>query len=193
MTLPDFQEGDQVGPGNNVADVVDMGHMEIAAKVSESDRVNVKADQPVEIYVDALPGATFQGKVKTIAGSAGGFFFDSGTGQKSGVTVQLEHPDSRLRPGFTAHLMILGDRLDKALTIPRDAVFEKDNKAIVYQKTGSGFEPKQIPVRFFTEGLAVISGLPEGTQVALINPEQATGTGSKAAAPAGPTVGPGKP
>ncbi|HEV2340939.1 MAG TPA: efflux RND transporter periplasmic adaptor subunit [Candidatus Acidoferrales bacterium] len=193
MTLPDYQEGDQVGPGNNVADVVDMSHMEIAAKVSESDRVNVKVDQPVDIYVDALPGATFQGKVRTIAGSAGGFFFDSGTGQKSDVTVQLEHPDSRLRPGFTAHLMILGDRLDKALTIPREAVFEKDNKATVYEKTGSGFEPKQIQVRFFTEGLAVISGLPEGTQVALINPEQATGAGSKAAAPAGPTVGPGKP
>ncbi|HKW89275.1 MAG TPA: efflux RND transporter periplasmic adaptor subunit [Candidatus Acidoferrales bacterium] len=192
MTLPDFQEGDQVYPGSAIADVVDMSQMEIAAKVSESDRVNVKIGQSVKIYVDALPGATFQGKVRTVAGSTGGDFFDNGSGQKSDVTVQLENIDSRMRPGFTAHLTILGDRLDKALTIPREAVFEKDSKPIVYAKTGNGFEPRQIQIRFITESLAVISGLPQGTQVALVNPEQVSAGSSKPSA-AGPTVGPGKP
>ncbi|HEV2488599.1 MAG TPA: efflux RND transporter periplasmic adaptor subunit [Candidatus Acidoferrales bacterium] len=193
MTLPEFQEGDQVNPGSSVADVVDMSQMEIAARVSESDRVNVKIGQAVRIYVDALPGETFEGKVKTTAGSGGGFFFDSGPGKKSDVTVQLEHPDSRLRPGFTAHLTILGDHLEKALTIPREAVFEKDSKPIVYVKSGNGFEPRPIQIRYLTEGQAVITGLTEGTQVALVNPEQQPGGSQKPAGQAGPAVGPGKP
>jgi multidrug efflux pump subunit AcrA (membrane-fusion protein) len=193
MTLPEFQEGDQVNPGNSVADVVDMGQMEIAAKVSESDRVNVKAGQAVGIRVDALPGGSFQGRVKTIAGSAGDFFFDSGSGKKSDVTVQLDHPDKSLRPGFTAHLTIFGDHLEKALTIPREAVFEKDGKPIVYAKSENGFEPRTIQIRYLTEGLAVIGGLPEGTQVALVNPEQQPGGNAKRAGTAGPAVGPGKP
>lgn len=193
MTLPEYQEGDSVNPGSTVADVVDMNQMEIAAKVSESDRVNVKIGQPVNIEVDALPGETFHGKVKTVAGSAGGFFFDSGPGAKSDITVQLEQPGPRLRPGFTAHLTILGDQLDKALTIPREAVFEKDGKPIVYAKNASGFEPKPVQIRYMTQGLAVITGLTEGTKVALVNPEKAGTGSSKTATPTGPNMGPGKP
>lgn len=192
MTLPEFQEGDQLGPGNNVADVVDMSHMEIAASVTESDRVNMKSGQAVEIQVDALPGETFHGKVKTIAGSSGRFF-DSSIGRNSDVTIQLDDPDSRLRPGFTAHLTILGEHLEHALTIPREAVFEKDSKSIVYVKGGNGFEPKNIQIRYLTEGLAVITDLPEGTQVALVNPEETAAAKSKTAGAAGPGMGPEKP
>lgn len=192
MTLPEFQEGDQVYPGGTIADVVDMSQMEIAGRVSESDRVNVKTGQPVEIHVDVLPGDVFHGKVKTVGGSGGGFFFDDNSGRKSEVTVQLEDADSRLRPGFTAHLRILGDHLEKALTIPREAVFERDGKAIVYAKTGNGFEPRPIQIQFLSQGMAVISGLAVGSEVALINPEQVS-AGSAKPATTGPTVGPGKP
>src|SRR6185437_10800028 len=53
MSLPEYQVGDQIGPGNVVADVIDIGQMEIAAQVGEADRANLKIGQAVEAKVDA--------------------------------------------------------------------------------------------------------------------------------------------
>jgi HlyD family secretion protein len=183
-TLPDFQQGDQADPGTVIADVIDMDYMEITARVGESDRANVKAGQPVEVRVDAVPGVVFRGTVKNVAAAAG--FFGSGD---SDVTIALNHTDKQLRPGFTAHVVILGDSLKGALWIPREAVFEKDGKQVVYARDGSGFEPRAVQIRYFSEGMAVISGLKVGTDVAVIDPSQKIGT-TKPGAAAGPVGAP---
>lgn len=189
MTLPEFQQGDQVRPGSTIADVIDMDKMELSASVNESDRINVKTGQTVEVHIDALPGQTFYGTVKTVATSTGDFF-DIGPGGNSEVTIELNHADKELRPGFTAHLVILGDRLQKALWIPREAVFQKDAKPIVYARSASGFEPRSIQIRYLSEGIAVISRLPIGTEVALVDPEQSARSNTKPASAAGPSGGP---
>ncbi|HLJ41152.1 MAG TPA: HlyD family efflux transporter periplasmic adaptor subunit [Candidatus Acidoferrales bacterium] len=191
MSLPEYQVGDQIGPGNVVADVIDIGQMEIAAQVGEADRANLKIGQSVEAKVDALPGLAVRGKVKTLAGMSGGFFFDEDAAHKFSVTVQLTQANAELRPGFTTRLVILGDPLKHALYVPRQAVFQKDGKATVYVKTGGGFDAREIKIRYVTEGLAVIDGLKEGAQVALIDPTQKS-AGSKPGA-SGPAPSPGAP
>lgn len=188
MTLPDFQQGDQAQAGSVIADVIDMDNMEITAHVSESDRTNVKVGQSVEIRVDALPGVVLAGTVKNVAAAAG-YFFDSGGGS-SDVTIALKHPDKQLRPGFTAHIVILGDDIKKALWIPREAVFEKDGKQIVYAEGANGFEPRSVQIRYLTEGKAVIDGLRVGTEVAVIDPSQKAAGSAKPAASAGPMGAP---
>jgi multidrug resistance efflux pump len=70
MKLPEFREGDQVGPGTLVAEVMNLEHMEIQCKVDESDRANMNAGAPVEAHVDALPGRIFPAKVESVAGMA---------------------------------------------------------------------------------------------------------------------------
>ncbi|MGH9711143.1 MAG: efflux RND transporter periplasmic adaptor subunit [Candidatus Acidiferrales bacterium] len=190
MSLPEYQAGDQVGPGRMVADVIDIDKMEIAAKVGENDRANIKIGQSVEVQIDALPGLTVPGKVKIVAGMSGGSFFDEDSAHKFGVTIQLIRSNSALRPGFTTQLVILGDSLQHALYVPRQAVFQKDGNATVYVKTGGGFEAREIKIRYVTEGVAVIDGLKEGTQIALINPVQKSAGVSKPSAAAA-TPGPG--
>ena len=189
MTLPDFQQGDQVNPGAAIADVVDMNTMEITGHVSESDRVNVKSGQEVEIRVDALPGVVLRGSVKNVATAAGEFFISSASG-RSDVSIALRHPDNRLRPGFTVHLTILGDSLKNALWIPREAVFEKDGKQIVYARGAGDFEPRPIQVRYFSEGISVIEGLRAGEKVAELDPTQENGAAAKSGAAAGPMGAP---
>lgn len=183
MAVPDYQQGDQVYAGSVIADVIDMDNMEITAHVSESDRVNVKVGQPVEIHVDALPGIVLPGTVKNVA--AGASYFFGSSGGNSDVTIALKHSNKELHPGFTAHVVILGDDVPRALWIPRQAVFEKDGKQIVYARDANGFEPRSIQIKYLTEGVAVIDGLKVGTEVAVIDPSQ------KAANPAKPaSVGP---
>jgi HlyD family secretion protein len=190
MSVPDYQEGDQVNPGNIVAEAIDVGQMEIGAKVVEKEHENVKAGQAVEIHIDALPGAVFQGNVKTVAGmTSNAFFDDDDPVHRFDVTIQFDHPDSRMRPGFGAHLLVSGDHLHQALSVPRQAVFEKDGKPSVFVKTGNTFEQREIKIQNVTEGLAVIEGLKEGMQVALINPEKKTNGPAKPATSAAPAFG----
>lgn len=188
MTLPPFQEGDQVYPGSVVADVIDSGQMEVSAKVKEGDRASVKDGQAVEVRVDALPGELFHAKVKTVAGMVSNMWFDD-PAHNFDVSADLDHPDARLRPGFATHVVILGDHLDRALSVPRQAIFDLESKPKVYVKSGRGFEPREVKIRYLTEGLAIVDGLKEGTQVALVNPEQKPDGSTKPGAPSGPALG----
>src|SRR5713226_8887111 len=90
MTLPDYHVGDQVNPGSSIAEVIDISHLEVAAQIGETDRVNLKAGQSVEIKIDALPGDTFSGKVQTVGGATSHEFWDDNTQRKFDVAVQLD-------------------------------------------------------------------------------------------------------
>lgn len=183
MKLPEYQNGDQVNPGSVVADVIDISQMEIAGKLNETDRANAKIGDAVEVRIDAMPGIVLKGKIKSIAGMAGNdFFFDEGSGQSVDMTVGLDQPVEQLRPGFTVHLTVLGADLAHALYVPREAVFQKGGKPTVYVKSGSGFEQREIKIRYLSEGIAVIEGIKEGTEVALVNPESNPARGTNGAA-----------
>lgn len=184
MTLPQFQEGDQAYPGSVIADVIDIGQMEVSAKVKESDRASVKNGQTMEVRVDSLPGDVFHAKVKSVAGMVSNMWFDD-PARNFDVSADLDRPDPRLRPGLSTHVVIYGDHLEHALSVPRQAIFDLQSSPKVYVKTGKGFEPREIKIRYLTEALAIIDGVKEGTQVALVNPtEKASGPLKAGNAPA---------
>jgi len=190
MTLPQYQIGDQVGPGSQVAELIDIDRLEIAGQVGQADRTNIQEGDPVEIRVDAIPGATFTGKVTSVAGIAAGGFFGPGVNAKVDVTVRFDRPDPRLRPGYSAQLVILGKQLQNVLAVPREAVFDLSGTPKVYVKSGRGFESREVKIRYLTEATAIIDGLAPRTEVALVNPEQQN-TGPAKPAASAPVLGPG--
>jgi biotin carboxyl carrier protein len=188
MTLPDYHVGDQVNPGSSIAEVIDTSHLEVSAQVGETDRTNLKAGQSVDILVDALPGQTFPGKVQTVGGATSREFWDDPGMRKFDIAIELHSDDHRLRPGFAARLSIRGDQLSRAVSIPSEAVFEREGKKIVYCKRNRGFESQEVKVRALSEGRAILEGVPLGTVVALVNPEARVSEKSKGAGSAGPGV-----
>ena len=86
--------------------------------------------------------------------------------------MQLDRVEPRLRPGFAVRLNILGDQLPHAVSIPAEAVFQRDDKKIVYCRRLGGFEAREVKVRALSEGRAILEGVPLGTVVALVNPEK---------------------
>jgi HlyD family secretion protein len=188
LALPEFREGDQVSPGRQVAQIDEMDRMEIQAKVNESDRANFSPDQPVEVRVHALPGGTFNGKIKTVAGMASRQWWSVDTTGRFDVTFELSQLDARIRPGVTAQVIIAGDQVKDALHLPRQALFEKDGKPLVYVKSGHRFESREVKIKYRSESQVVVDGLSEGTEVALVNPEEYA---KKPARSAGPLTPPG--
>ena len=190
QALPDYHVGDQVNPGSSIGEVVDVSHLEVYTQVGETDHSNLKPGQPVDIQVYALPNDKFTGKVETVGGATAHAFWDDNAKHKFDVTVLLDKPDPRLRPGFAARLTIRGDELSHAVSIPSEAVFDREGKKVVYCKRNRGFEEQEVKLRALSEGRAVIQGIQPGTVVALVNPE-ARGSEKAKENSSGPQLGPG--
>jgi HlyD family secretion protein len=186
MTLPEYREGDQVEPGRTVGQVLDPKEMELSAKVGELERNNVKEGQAVDVQLDAFPGSTFHGTVKMVGGSNTRRFFDEDTTTKFEVTIKLSITDPRMRPGLTAHIFINGDPRKDGLYVPRQALFLKEDKRILFARNGSNFEPREVKIQAEDESRAAIEGIGAGTEIALIDP-----TAPRKAANSGASSAPG--
>ncbi|HXA84725.1 MAG TPA: efflux RND transporter periplasmic adaptor subunit [Candidatus Dormibacteraeota bacterium] len=173
MQLPEYREGDLVYPGRFLVEVMDVGQMEAVAKVFENDRSNLSVGQTAEIRMDAQPDAVFPAKVKTIAGMASRRDFGADTVRRFDVTFDLLSHAAEMRPGTSAQVLVKGMQIKDQLSVPSQCVFDKDGRLVVYVKHGDHFEATDAKIRFRTENRVVLGNLPEGTEVALVNPEKA--------------------
>lgn len=181
MSLPDYHEGDQVQPGSSIAQVVDPQGLDLTSKIEEQDRDHVQVGEMVDVVFDSLPGQLFHGTVKSVGGMSVRQAFSSDTNGNFEVVIQLANEDARLRSGLTAQIIFHGASKTNALFLPRQAIFLKDGKRIVYAKKGNGYEQKEIKTQSENESRAAIDGLEEGTHVALVDPtapRKTTGAGS---------------
>jgi multidrug efflux pump subunit AcrA (membrane-fusion protein) len=191
MSLPPYRVGDNVYSGRPVADVFDIKTMEIRARVNEQERANVSPGQSAQVECDALPGVVLEGKVVSVAG-LGRPNMRAGPLRQFEVTFELPNPDPRMRPGTSVRVIAEGQTLDNVLLLPRQALFEREGKPIVYVRgAGTGFEAREVKVLHRTESQVVLDGLAEGTEVALIQPDALKRTTSPTAA-APPTPGAGR-
>lgn len=170
MSIPDYRAGDQVQPGSAIAQVIDPTQMDLTAKVGEEQRSNVKVGQAAEVEFDSIPGQIFQGTVKSVGGMSTRQFWESSTGGEFDISIQLANEDPRLRPGLTAQIVILGDKKKDVLYVPRQALFMKSGKRIVYQKSGQGFEQREVKILCENESRAAVEGLGPDEKVALLDP-----------------------
>ena len=185
MTLPEYRAGDKVEPGRTVGKVIDPREIELAAKVGELERNMIKEGQPVDIEFDALPSTTFHGSVKTLGGMNNRRFWEADTAAKFDITIALKDTDPRMRPGLTAHIVIHGDPHKNVLYLPRQALFLKDSKRVIYVKDGNNFDPREVKIQAENESRAAVDGLAAGTEVALVDP---TAPRKSSVAGAGPAV-----
>jgi multidrug efflux pump subunit AcrA (membrane-fusion protein) len=172
MAMPEYREGDSVSPGRPVADVIEAGRMEMRAKVDENDRANLSEGQEASVEVDSIAGQKFPAKVGALSGlaSRGEFFESSGVTRQFDVTFQFLKPEPRMKAGASARVTIDGKEMKDALTVPRQAVFQKNGKTHVFVKTGDRFDQREVKIVQRTESRAALEGLPEGTEIALVDP-----------------------
>jgi HlyD family secretion protein len=172
MTLPEYREGDLVYSGRFLAEVMDMNQMEVVAKIYEGDRSNLNVGQTADVWLDARPQAAFPAKVKTIAGMASRNDFGPNAMGRFDVSFALLSHADEFRPGTSAQILVRGNQLKDQLYLPNQCLFEKEGKQVVYVKHGNNFEATAVKVKFRTENRIALENLPEGTEVALANPEE---------------------
>lgn len=171
---PHFHPGDQVWPGQQIAELPDLSTLRVTARVDEVDRGSLTAGQPVTVRVDAVPDRVFTGKISEISTltkldfSAGWPFT-----RNFEATVNLAQGDPRLQPGMTASLRIAASKVSNALLIPAAATFQQNGRTVAYVLEGSKFRPQPVDVSRPSDGKSeVLSGLKPGDRVALKAPSK---------------------
>jgi hypothetical protein len=190
MAVPSYRAGDNVYSGRPVADIFDLGAMEIRAKVNEQERGNVKVGQTATVDTDAVAGLAPEATVSAIA-DLGRPDTRSGPYRLFDVTLELKNPDPRLRPGTTVRIKVQGETIKGVLLLPRQALFQVEGKPTVYVRgdTGDGYSPRAIKVLHRGEDQVAVEGLPEGVEASLVDPVAAMKLAAPGAAAAGPLAG----
>ena len=76
-----------------------------------------------------------------------------------------------LRPGLLADVQVIIEKISNAISIPAQAVFERDGKPVVFVRVGERFEERSVTLAKRSESTMVISaGVKPGEEVALSNP-----------------------
>jgi multidrug resistance efflux pump len=167
MSLPPFQIGDTTRAGMAVAQIPDLKNWEVNANVGELDRGHLSVGQAVMIRVVALAGKEFPGKVKSIGGTSGPPW-----DRHFECRITLDKPAPELRPGMTSNMVITVDTMENVLWIPSQALFESDGRTFVYSRGPNGFLPHDVKLVQRSESQAVVTGINEGSLIAMSNPDQ---------------------
>jgi len=170
MSLPDYRAGDQVQPGSSIVQVLNPASMNLTARIPEDQHTNVKQGEEVTVRFNALPNREFKGTVKAVGGMSMGSLFGGPSMHGSDVTIELAGTDTRLRPGLTADVLMEGQQQRSVLSVPRQALFMKDGKRVVFVKKGGSYQQQTVTVKSESESRVIIEGLPEGTSLALLDP-----------------------
>jgi HlyD family secretion protein len=127
--------GIQNAQGSTLMTLADMSVITAEVKVDETDIVNVALNQPADVTVDAMPGRVFKGHVTEVGDQAllrttGVATSQSTTGTEEAkdfkVVVTLDQTTDELRPGLSATAKITTAHKPNALTIPIQALVQRD-------------------------------------------------------------------
>ena len=184
MALPSYRVGDDVSSGRPLMDVLDVSAMEIAATVNEEERSNLAVGQPAAVEPDTMPGVSIDASVAAVAG-VGRATRNGGPLRQFDVTLQLLGADARLRPGTSVRVLVHAGRVEDQVLLPRQALFERDGKPVVFVVGPEGFEPVAVKVLHRTEATVAVEGIVEGQPVALIDPDRAAAPGAATSAGGG--------
>lgn len=174
--------GNTVFPGQTVAEIPHEGALEVEAYVLEADAGGLEPGRRARVIVESHPGRRHRATVRRVDSVAQPRFQASPV-QYFTATLSLERTDPEvMKPGLGVRVEILLDDLEGVLTVPRQAVFERDEGRAVLRLGGgggSGFEKVPVTVRAAGRGrLAVAGDLEPGDRVALADPSAPAGGGN---------------
>lgn len=143
--------GIQNSPGSVIMRVADMSTVIADVLVDETDIANVAVGQPATIAIDAFGDKTFPAHVIEVGDTAilrsTGAAATSTTGSDAQqakdfeVKVQLDDPPSSIRPGLSCTANITTATAKNAVTIPLQAVVERDPSQLKPQNPNAPPQP----------------------------------------------------
>lgn len=149
----------------------DLNQLQVRVRIHESAVKKLKEGQTAEIRIDAAPNRVLSGVVQTVAtlADARGFWDQRGVKEYETLVRLTDVPeDAGLKPGMTAEVRILVNRLSDVLVVPVQSVAEHGGSHVAFVIHDDKLERRSIVVGESNDQfIQITSGLTPGDRVAL--------------------------
>lgn len=170
ITEVNIMSGDQVTPGTPAFRLDDLTRLLVRVPISEVDISRVTLGQEATITFDAIPERTYRGVISEVAQVG---LVNQGVVDFT-VTIELTDVDELVKPGMTAAVNIIAEKLENVLLVPNRAVRVEEGQRVVYILVNGIPQPVKITLGASSEvDSQVLSGdLKEGDDIVLNPPLQ---------------------
>jgi RND family efflux transporter MFP subunit len=167
-----IEVGDMVRRGQKIFTIPNSDVMGVELRVHESSVNKVQPEQDVTVTVEAYPDLEFHGKVVNVAPLPDPQHGWLDPGVKVYTThVMIEGSHDILKPGMSAKVEILVERLNDVKIVPVHVVANRAGRKICYVATDSGPRERQVQTGAFNNTFVeIVSGLQVGEKVLLSPP-----------------------
>jgi len=166
--------GSTVFPGNKIASIPNLDHMEAVLHVLETEAVGLDEGQQVDLKIDAFPDRPLTGVVSSISATAAPIDRDSPVKFLT-VIVALDESDPKwITPEAQITAVIHINQIDDTFAIPNQALFKDDKGTWVLLRDGRHFERREVTLgQRGANRSQVTAGLTTGDEIALYLPDGA--------------------
>ena len=120
-------ESDTSG-GKQCMQIADLSKMKVTVQVGEKDIAKIAVGQSANVTYPAFPDIVSQGTITAIASVANSDSNSGGGSVTFNVDILIEAPDSRLKPGMTAEVSVVTEKLDDVVMVPTMALMTEDGE-----------------------------------------------------------------
>lgn len=120
-------ESDTSG-GKQCMQIADLSKMKVTVQVGEKDIAKIAVGQSANVTYPAFPDIVSQGTVTAIASVANSDAANGGRSVTFNVDILIEAPDARLKPGMTAEVSVVTEKLDDVVMVPTMALMTEDGE-----------------------------------------------------------------
>ncbi|MEM7081851.1 MAG: efflux RND transporter periplasmic adaptor subunit [Pseudomonadota bacterium] len=163
ISARDVKAGNNISVGETLFTITDLDPLLAYLYVPEKDFQKLKAEQRVDLTVDALPGQPFVGSIARVSPVV-----DPATGTFK-VTIEVNDDSQALKPGMFGRIAIVYDTFANAVLLPRGAVVESDGRPSVFIADGDKARQQAIITGHISgQNVQVIDGLTGNERVIVI-------------------------
>lgn len=153
--------GEQVSPGEAILEIANTQTVWLTCPVYEKDLGAIHDGIAADFTVLSYPDREFRGSLVHV-----GEVIDEET-RATDALFRVSNEEKLLKLGMQAKVRIAGDRMTQTVTIPKEAVLDREGKSVVYVLvTGEEFERRTIEItEDFGSLVGVTKGLSPGERV----------------------------
>lgn len=163
--------GETLWPGRKLAMLPDLSRLQAKVYVLESEALGLQPELPVQLRVDALPNLVLNGRIAQVDRLAKPRKRDMPI-KYFEVLVTLDAPAATsLRPGMAVRAQIAVIDKPATLTVPAQALSQKDGKYWLWRKAGEAYQAQAVEIGERSQSRVEIrAGVGAGDRVLLLPP-----------------------
>ncbi len=160
--------GSTVTLGGPLFTLVDVDRLYVRATVDEFDARQIRLGQEARITLEAHPGRTLRGRLYKVSPAVSGERQEART---FSIRIALDEGKEFVKPGMSADVEVIVARRRDALSVPSQAVLEREGKKWVYVVADGRARVTAVKVGENNwSSTEVLEGLREGDRV-VVNPD----------------------